>query len=93
MCIRDRGNVAVLADPQNGKVLHLGFNPAAAKYNWRRRRANLKSKGFRRTLRNLSGKQSRRTSHENYIVSKQIVSYAVKHHLSLIHIYRSDNVN
>jgi len=74
------GNVAVLADPQNGKVLHLGFNPAAAKYNWRRRRANLKSKGFRRTLRNLSGKQSRRTRHENHIVSKQIVSYAVKHH-------------
>jgi len=78
------GNVAVLADPQNGKVLHLGFNPAATKYNWRRRRANLKSKGFRRTLRNLSRKQSRRTTHENHIVSKQIVSYAVKHHRMVV---------
>jgi hypothetical protein len=27
------GNVAVLAGPQNGKVLHLGFNPAATKYH------------------------------------------------------------
>ena len=77
------GNVAVMADPQNGKVQHLGFNPAATKYNWRRRRANLKSKGFRRTLRNLSRKQSRRTTHENHIVSKQIVSYAVKHHRAI----------
>ena len=78
------GNVAVLADPQNGKVLHLGFNPAATKYNWRRRRANLKSKGFRRILRHLSRKQSRRTTHENHIVSKQIVSYAVKHHRMVV---------
>jgi len=78
------GNVAVLADPQNGKVLHLGFNPAATKYNWRRRRANLKSKGFRRTLRHLSRKQSRRTTHENHIVSKQIVSYAVTHHRMVV---------
>lgn len=77
------GNVAVLADPQNGKVQHLGFNPAATKYNWRRRRANLKSKGFRRTLSRLSRKQSRRTTHENHIVSKQIVSYAVKHHRAI----------
>jgi len=77
------GNVAVLADPQNGKVQHLGFKPAATKYNWRRRRANLKSKGFRRTLSRLSRKQSRRTTHENHIVSKQIVSYAVKHHRAI----------
>ena len=77
------GNVAVLADPQNGKVQHLGFNPAATKYNWRRRRANLKSKGYRRTLSRLSRKQSRRTTHENHIVSKQIVSYAVKHHRAI----------
>ena len=78
------GNVAVLADPQNGKVLHLGFNPAATKYTWRRRRANLKSKGCRRTLRHLGRKQSRRTTHENHIVSKQIVSYAVKHHRVIV---------
>lgn len=77
------GNVAVLADPQNGKVQHLGFNPAATKYNWRRRRANLKSKGYRRTLSRLSRKQSRRTTHENHIVSKQIVSYAVEHHRAI----------
>jgi len=77
------GNVAVLADPQNGKVQHLGFNPAATKYNWRRRRANLKSAGKRRTLRQLSRKQSRRTTHENHIVSKQIVSYAVTHHRAI----------
>lgn len=77
------GNVAVMADPQNGTVQHLGFNPAATKYNWRRRRANLKSAGKRRTLRQLSRKQSRRTTHENHIVSKQIVSYAVKHHRAI----------
>jgi putative transposase len=64
--------------------LHLGFNPAATKYHWRRRRAKLKSKGFRRTLRHLSRKQSRRTTHENHIVSKQIVSYAVKHHRMIV---------
>ncbi len=69
------GNVAVLADPQNGKVLHLGFNPAATKYDWRRRRAKLKSKGFRRTLRHLSRK---------HIVSKQIVSYAANHHRMIV---------
>lgn len=73
------GNIAVLADPQNGQVRHLGFNPAATKYNWRRRRASLKSQGKSRTLRHLSRKQSRRTKHENHIVSKQIVSYAKEH--------------
>lgn len=78
------GNVAVLADPQNGKVRHLGFNPASTKFHWRRRRANLKSKGHRRTLRHLSRKQSRRTKHENHIVSKQIVSYAVKHRRAIV---------
>lgn len=73
------GNVAVLADPQNGQVRHLGFNPAATKDNWRRRRATLKSQGKIRTLRQLSQKQSRRTKHENHIVSKAIVSYAKTH--------------
>ncbi len=78
------GNVAVLADPQTGFVQHLGFNPAATKHHWRRRRANLKSAGKRRTLRQLSRKQSRRTKHENHIVSKQIVSYAVSHHRAIV---------
>ncbi len=78
------GNVAVLADPQTGFVQHLGFNPAATKHHWRRRRANLKSAGKRRTLRQLSRKQSRRTKHENHIVSKQIVSYAVSHRRAIV---------
>jgi hypothetical protein len=34
------GNVAVFADPQNGKVQHLGFNPARFKPNFRQHRAN-----------------------------------------------------
>jgi transposase len=73
------GNVAVLADPQNGKVRHLGFNPAGCKPNFRNRRAKLQSQGKCRTLRALRRKQSRRTKHEHHIVSKQIVSYAVTH--------------
>jgi len=73
------GNVAVLANPQNGQVRHLGFNPGATKRHWRRRIANLRSAGKRRTLLRLSRKQSRRTKHENHIVSKQIVSYAYSH--------------
>ena len=85
------GNVAVLADPQNGQVRHLGFNPAATKDNWRRRRANLKSRGKIRTLRHLSRKQSRRTKHENHIVSKQIVSYA-KTHRRAIAVENLENV-
>ena len=85
------GNVAVLADPQNGQVRHLGFNPAATKDNWRRRRASLKSQGKTRTLRQLSRKQSRRTKHENHIVSKQIVSYA-KLHRRAIAVENLENV-
>jgi IS605 OrfB family transposase len=73
------GNVAVLAHPQNGRVRHLGFNPAGCKQNFRNRRAKLQSQGKCRTLRALRRKQSRRTKHENHIVSKQIVSYAVTH--------------
>ena len=38
------GHVATLSDPTNGKVLHLGFNPAATKVCWRRRKANLQRK-------------------------------------------------
>lgn len=73
------GNVAVMADPQNGKVQHLGFNPARFKQNFRNRRATLQSQGKSRTLRALRRKQSRRTKYENHVVSKQIVSYAVTH--------------
>jgi transposase len=73
------GNVAVFADPQNGKVQHLGFNPARFKPNFRQRRAKLQSQGKCRTLRALRKKQARRTKQENHIVSKQIVSYAATH--------------
>ena len=78
------GNVAVLADPQNGKVLHLGFNPSATKENFRNRRRNLKLAGNRRALRALRRKQSRQTIYENHVVSKQVVSYAVKHRRAIV---------
>jgi len=73
------GAVATLADHQNGKVLHMGFNPACTKEVWRRRKANLQSLGKRRLLHKIRNKQSRRTKHENHIVSKQIVVYAATH--------------
>jgi len=73
------GNVAVLADPRNGKVLHLGFNPARTKYVWRHRKKNLQRRGKRRLLHRVRNKQSRRTKYENHTVAKQIVSYAHMH--------------
>src|SRR5438105_2981953 len=50
------GAVATLADPQNGKVLHLGFNPARTREVWRGRRANLQSLGKRRLLHKIRNK-------------------------------------
>src|SRR6516225_4355144 len=70
------GAVATLADPQNGKVLHLGFNPAKTKAVWRGQKANLQSLGKRRLLHKIRNKQSRRTKYENHVVSKQIVDYS-----------------
>jgi hypothetical protein len=55
------GAVATLADPQNGKVLHLGFNPARTKAVWRGRKANLQSLRKKRLLHKIRNKQSRRT--------------------------------
>ena len=78
------GAVATLADPQTGKVLHLGFNPAHTKEVWRRRKANLQSLGKRRLLHKIRNKQSRRTKYENHLVSKQIVDYAVKHRRAIV---------
>jgi IS605 OrfB family transposase len=78
------GAVATLADPQTGKVLHLGFNPAHTKEVWRRRKANLQSLGKRRLLHKIRNKQSRRTKYENHLVSKQIVDYAAKHRRAII---------
>lgn len=73
------GHVATMADPQTGKVLHLGFNPARTKAAWRGRKANLQRQGKKRLLSKIKRKQSRRTKHENHIVSKVIVDYAATH--------------
>jgi IS605 OrfB family transposase len=78
------GAVATLADPQNGKVLHLGFNPAHTKQVWRGRKAALQSLGKRRLLHKIRNKQSRRTKYENHLVSKQIVDYAAKHRRTIV---------
>jgi IS605 OrfB family transposase len=78
------GAVATLADPQTGKVLHLGFNPARTKEVWRGRKANLQSLGKRRLLHKIRNKQSRRTKHENHLVSKQIVDYAATHRRCIV---------
>ena len=73
------GHVATMADPQTGKVLHLGFNPARTKTAWRGRKANLQRARKNRLLFKIKRKQSRRTKHENHIVSKVIVDYAATH--------------
>jgi putative transposase len=73
------GHVATMSDPQNGKVFHLGFDPSTTKRNWKGRKAKLQSKRKNRLLFKLKRKQSRRTKHENHIVSKVIVDYAAKH--------------
>ncbi len=73
------GHVATMADPQTGKVLHLGFNPARTKATWRGRKANLQRAKKNRLLCKIKRKQSRRTKHENHIVSKVIVDYAATH--------------
>lgn len=73
------GHVATMADPQTGRVLHLGFNPAPTKAAWRGRKKNLQRQGKNRLLCKIKHKQSRRTKHENHIVSKVIVDYAATH--------------
>jgi len=73
------GHVATMADPQTGKVLHLGFDPARTKAAWRGRKANLQRAKKNRLLCKIKRKQSRRTKHENHIVSKVIVDYAATH--------------
>jgi len=78
------GAVATLADPQNGKVLHLGFNPAKTKEVWRGQKSNLQSLGKKRLLHKIRNKQSRRTKYENHLVSKQVVDYAASHRRSII---------
>lgn len=73
------GNIAVLADPQNGHVRHLGFNPARTKSCWRGRKRNLQRQGKRRLLSKLRRNHARRSRHQNHIVSRQVVDYAQKH--------------
>jgi putative transposase len=66
------GAVATLADPPSGKVLHLGFNPAPTQ------------RLLHRLLHKVRNKQSRRTKHENHIVSKKIVDYAATHRRAMV---------
>jgi IS605 OrfB family transposase len=85
------GAVATLADPQNGQILHLGFNPAKTKEVWHGQKANLQSLGKRRLLHKIRNKQSRRTKYENHVVSKQIVDYAAKHRRAIV-VEKLENV-
>lgn len=78
------GAVATLGDPQTGKVLHLGFNPARTKQAWGSRKANLQSLGKMRLLHKIRSKQSRRTKHENHLVSKQILDYSATHRRAIV---------
>jgi IS605 OrfB family transposase len=78
------GHVATLADPQTGRVLHLGFNPAPTKKVWRQRKSNLQQQGKKRLLARIRRKQSRRTKHENHLVSKAIVNYAATHRRAIV---------
>jgi putative transposase len=73
------GNVAVMADPQNGNVRILGVSAAVFKYNFRRRKARLLSQGRRRQAAKLRKKQSRRITYENHRTSKAVVAYAHAH--------------
>lgn len=74
-----RGNVAVLSDPQNGKVRFFGFDASRTKHCWRSRKRRLQKQGRNRLLSKLRRKQSRRTTLENHRVSKGIVDYAASH--------------
>lgn len=78
------GSVATLSDPQNGKVLHMGFNPAKTKEIWRNRKSKLQKEGKKRLLHVVKNKQSRRTTYENHAVSRQIVNYAVEHRRAIV---------
>jgi IS605 OrfB family transposase len=78
------GAVATMADPQTGKVLHLGFNPAPTKKVWGGRKANLQRQGRKRLLHRVRQKQSRRTKYENHRVSRAIVDYAATHRRAIV---------
>ena len=86
------GNIAVLADPQNGKVRKFGICPARTKAVMRGRRKNLQKAGKFRLLSKLRLKQSRRMTHENHRVSKSVVDYATKHCRAVV-IEKLEGVN
>ncbi len=73
------GNIAVLADPTNGKAVKLGFSPAPTKRCMRGRRANLQKAGAFELLKKIKQKQRRRMTHENHRASRTVVNYAIKH--------------
>jgi IS605 OrfB family transposase len=78
------GNVAVMSDPQNGHVRRLGYDPAKTKSVSKGRRKNLQIAKQYRLLSIIRRKQSRRTTHQNHIVSKTVVDYAAKHRLAVV---------
>jgi putative transposase len=78
------GNVAVLADPQNGKARHFGFNPARTKACWKRRKRKLQKQGKHRLLHRIGRKQARRTKYENHLTAKQVVDYAAEHRRAIV---------
>jgi len=77
------GNIAVMSDPTTGHVRRLGYDPNKTKSVQRGRRANLQAAKQFRLLNKIRRKQSRRTTHQNHIVSKTVVDYAVEHRLAV----------
>lgn len=77
------GNIAVMSDPQTGHVRRLGYDPAKTKSVSRGRRKNLQIAKQYRLLNKIRRKQSRRTAHQNHIVSKTVVDYAATHRLAI----------
>lgn len=79
-----KGNVATLANPQNGQVLRLGPSIKDIKESFRNRKAKIARKGKKRLLKKLSKKQLNRTKDINHKVSRQIVNYAKKHSSAIV---------
>jgi putative transposase len=78
------GNVAVLADIQNGAVRKMGICPARTKFVFRRRRKNLQRAGKTRLLKKLHRKQQRRMSYENHRATRAVVDYAATHRRAVV---------
>lgn len=78
------GNVATLADPENGHVERLGPDIKQWKDNLRNRKAKLQSKKAFGACKKLKRKQSNRTRDINHKVSKQVVDYAATHCKSIV---------